>query len=153
MTMDSDFVSAVSTSAAGDWVETTFDFGEDSSMDVLNYIGGAGKELVTIYNFESGTDRLGFDGNSANLTQNTMDATAAASLIADALGLASDLSVHDIAVLSEATAQLGSAVWTYNGDSYLLSAEMEDLPMEHLITERLFLGLLASLISVSYILI
>ena len=39
MTMDSDFVSAVSTSAAGDWVETTFDFGEDSSMDVLNYIG------------------------------------------------------------------------------------------------------------------
>ena len=53
MTMDSDFVSAVSTSAAGDWVETTFDFGEDSSMDVLNYIGGAGKELVTIYNFES----------------------------------------------------------------------------------------------------
>ena len=23
-----------------------------------------GKELVTIYNFESGTDRLGFDGNS-----------------------------------------------------------------------------------------
>ena len=54
-------------------------------MDVLNYIGGAGKELVTIYNFESGTDRFGFDGNSANLTQNTMDATAAASLIADAL--------------------------------------------------------------------
>ena len=43
MTMDSDFVSAFSTSAAGDRVETTFDFGEDSSMDVFELHWRCGK--------------------------------------------------------------------------------------------------------------
>ena len=46
-----DFVSAVSTSQAGDFLKFEFDMGEDNVTDMLSYVNGWGKEHVKIYNF------------------------------------------------------------------------------------------------------
>ena len=123
-TLAVDDVSVASTSQSGDEITIDFDMGEDSSADEFNFKEGAGKDLYVIRNFVSGTDTIDYDGNSSNLSQQTMNVTAAASLIGDALGLSSDPNVSDVSVNAAATATFGSAVWIYNGDSYYFGGDI-----------------------------
>ena len=53
-----------------------------------------------------------------------MNVTAAASLIGDALGLATDPNVSDVTLnAGTAVTTFGSAVWIYNGDAYYLGGD------------------------------
>ena len=113
-TLAVDDVSVASTSQSGDEITIDFDMEEDSSADEFNFKEGGGKDLLVIRNFVSGTDTIDYDGNSSNLSQQTMNVTAAM-LIGDALGLSSDPNVSDVSVNAAATATFGSAVWIYNG--------------------------------------
>ena len=99
----------------------------DSDEDDLKFIGGAGKTLITIHHFESDIDEIDAnDQGSSNLTQFTYTTAQAASLIADALGLSSDPSESDVQHVAAATALLGSAVWTYNNDSYYVGGDTDE---------------------------
>ena len=122
-----DSASVTSTSGAGELQKLEFYMGEsDSDEDDLKFIGGAGKTLITIHHFESDIDEIDAnDQGSSNLTQFTYTTAQAASLIADALGLSSDPSESDVQH-GCCHALLGSAVWTYNNDSYYVGGDTDE---------------------------
>ena len=85
-TLEVDTVSVGSTSTGTDELTLDFDMGNgDGKVDVLKYGDGGGKDYVIVRNFETGTDKVHFDGASATLTNMTLD-VAVATLIQDALG-------------------------------------------------------------------
>ena len=111
-TNDSDNISASSSSVAGDTVKFEFNMGEDSSADVLGYLNGGGKELVKIYQFDTGSDSL-----SANVVTGAgvtaVGVATAASMIGGALG--ASISSSDVA------SGAATALFTYNGDTFFIS--------------------------------
>jgi len=114
-THEIDNISANSTSAAADSVTLDFDFREDSVTDVLDYVNGAGKEYLILRNFDGGEDDLDLTNTygSAGGLDTSVGVTAAASLIGAALG--TTVSTGDVATAGGIT-----AVFTYNGDTWLL---------------------------------
>jgi hypothetical protein len=117
-TMAADNISAISTSQSGQSVTLDFDLREDSVTDVIDYKNGAGKEYLILRNFKGGQDDLDLTPGYGSATTTTsldlsVGVTAAASLIGAALGTT-------VAVADVATAGGVTAVFTYNGDSWLL---------------------------------
>ena len=120
-----DSASVSSTSQSGDTQTLEFYMGEsDGKEDQLQYLEGGGIGVVTIHHFETNVDKILYDGNSSSLTNQTMTTAQAASAIGDALGLGSDPSVSDVQIIAGAVAQVGSAAWTYNNDSYYLGGDL-----------------------------
>ena len=95
-TLELDTISVESTTQSTDALTFEVILGEDSIADELSFAEGAGKDFVVVRNFVSGTDKIEYTGNSSNLSQQTLNVTAAASLIGDALGLSSDPNVSDV---------------------------------------------------------
>ena len=125
-TMAGDSASVTSTSGAGELQKLEFYMGEsDADEDDLKVIGGAGKTVVTVRHFESGTDEIHQNDQSSNLTQLTFTTAQAASLIADALELSSDPSESDVQNVVAARTDVGSAVWTYNNDAYYIGGDAD----------------------------
>ena len=103
-----DTVSASSSSASGDTIKFEFNMGEDSTADTLGYSNGAGKELVKITQFDTGSDSL----KSTLMNATSVGTTTAAGVISGALG--ASISASDL------TAGSATATFVYNGDMFYI---------------------------------
>jgi hypothetical protein len=86
------------------------DFRDDAVVDTAGIAGSAGKTYVIMRNFDAGEDNIGLAVSAAA----SIAITAAAAYMNDVLG--TTLTASDIA-------SAGTALFTYNSDSYYIGAE------------------------------
>ena len=117
----SGYISVGSTSTGTDELTLDFDMGDgDGKVDVLTTWNGGGKDYVIVRNFETGTDKVHFDGACNNTDQYDTGCYGCCNPYSGCIGCLRLANVADVSHQSGASANLLSAVWTYNGDSYFL---------------------------------
>jgi len=108
-----DSISASATNTAATNIrKIDIDFREDSAADLAGIAGSAGKTYVIMRNFDSGEDKLGLAVSAATALAISKDIGAA--FINDVLG--TSLTSADIV-------SAGTALFTYNSDTYFIGAE------------------------------
>lgn len=107
-----DSISASSSIAAANLRKIDVDFREDSAADLLGLDGSAGKTYVIMRNFDSGEDKVSLLMSAIEASVITTDIGAA--YINDVLG--TTLTSADIV-------SAGTALFTYNSDTYFIGAE------------------------------
>jgi hypothetical protein len=120
MTNEVDAVTATTIFSAGDTVTLDVNLGDDSAADVFALLHGsggdlAGKALVKITNFSTGSDKLRTNvaGAAASAAATAIGLTTAAGMIGGALG--TTLSASDLASGN------ATALFTYNGDTFFVN--------------------------------
>jgi hypothetical protein len=130
-TNSADAISASSMSGAGYTQTVDIDLREDSAVDKVAYIAGAGKDILILRNFDSGEDILTLQSAAGANTLHapggtSMGIATAATIIGDALGLTLSSSNLASATVTTANDGQGSAIYTYNGDTYYLGFSNAD---------------------------
>ena len=114
-TTDVDTISADSASASGEEITVEFYLGEESTAkaDVAKFMVGGGADIVKLHNFVNNSDGLTTEGTSASTTNyNNLTTVQAISILGDAL--------NTTVSTGDTTYNAGSAVFTYNGSSWLI---------------------------------